>query len=339
MPADLRGDPRVGPALEVGDELGVDGQARRQLEAVRLGRRAQPLDLGPGRLRIDVVDRHRGDAAPVVDPGLEQPRELVVGEVRRHLQVHVRREDLPGSARGPDQLFERRLRVRGHLRARLGAEVLDDHLLDVPVPLVQGGDRLQRLEALVAGLADPDQDPGREGHGQLAGQPDRLQPRRRELVRRAVVGHALLGEAERGRLEHQPHRGRDRPQEEQVLPGHDPRVEVGEEARLGEDETGHPLQVLDRRRAPERCELLARRPVAELGLVPEREERLVAAGLGALARDGEHLVGAHVGALAAARGLRERAVVADVAAELRQRDEDLRRVGDEPVHGKASSSS
>jgi hypothetical protein len=85
----------------------------------------------------------------------------------------------------------------------------------------------------------------------------------------------------------------------------------------------------DRRLAAELCELLARGPITELGLVSEREERLVAAGLGSGSRDLEHLVGPHVGALAAPRRLRERAVVADVAAELRERDEHLRRIRDQ----------
>ncbi len=78
--------------------------------------------------------------------------------------------------------------------------------------------------------------------------------------------------------------------------------------------------------AAERGELLARHAVAQLGLVAEREQRLVAAGRGAGAGDGEHLVGRHERALAAARRLGEGAVVADVAAEGRERDEDLRRV-------------
>ena len=129
------------------------------------------------------------------------------------------------------------------------------------------------------------------------------------------------------------------PQEQQVLPGHDARVEVRQEPGLGEHELGHARQVLDRRLAAERGQLLARGAVAELGLVAEREERLVAAGLGACARDREHLVGRHERALAAPRRLRERAVVADVAAELRQRDEDLRGVGDDAGHADARSSS
>src|SRR5438876_8764713 len=89
-------------------------------------------------------------------------------------------------------------------------------------------------------------------------------------------------------------------------------------------------EVLDRGRVAELRELVACGPVPELGLVPEREERFAAAGALARACDRQHLVDRHVRALAAPRGPRERAVVADVAAELRERDEDLRAVGDEP---------
>ena len=92
---------------------------------------------------------------------------------------------------------------------------------------------------------------------------------------------------------------------------------------------GRGREILERRRVAERRELLARRLVAQLGLVAEREQRLAAAGALAGARHLDHLVDRQVGALPAPRRPRERAVVADVAAELRQRDEDLRAVGDE----------
>ncbi len=329
VPQDLLGDARIGPALQVGHELGIDRKPGGELEAVGLRARAQPLDLGPRRLGIDVVDRDGGDAAPVVDPGFEQAREVVVGEVRGDLQVDVVGQDLARGTGRPEQILERRLGVVDHLRARLRTEVLDDHLLDVSVPPVEAGDRFERLEPLLPRLADADQDSGREGDGQLAGEPDGLQPGLGELVGRAVMGHTLLREPQRGRLQHQPHRGRHGPQQEHVLPRHDAGVEVGEEARFGDDEVGHPREVGDRRLAAELCKLLACSAVAELGLVPEGEERLVAACLGPGTRDGEHLVRRHVGALAPPRRLRERAVVADVPTELRERDEDLRGVRDQ----------
>src|SRR5437899_1187080 len=96
-----------------------------------------------------------------------------------------------------------------------------------------------------------------------------------------------------------------------------------------EDGRGSAGEVLERRLAAERGELLARDAVAELGLVAEREERLVAAGSGAGAGDRQHLVEREVGTLAPPRGPGEGAVVADVAAERRERDEDLGRVRDE----------
>ena len=150
-----------------------------------------------------------------------------------------------------------------------------------------------------------------------------------QLVGRAEVRPAARREPVGGRLEHHPHRGGDRPQQLEVGGGEHARVEVRQERGLLEHGARRLGEVLDRRAEAERRELLARRPVAQLGLVAEREERLAAAGALAGARDLEHLVDGQVGALAAARRARERAVVADVAAELRQRDEDLRAVGDE----------
>ena len=120
------------------------------------------------------------------------------------------------------------------------------------------------------------------------------------------------------------------PQQREVGRGQHARVEVRQQRGLLQHRPRRERQVLDRRRAPERRELVARRAVAQLGLVAEREERLAAAGPLAGARDREHLVDRHVRPLPAPRRPRERAVVADVAAELRQRDEDLRAVGDEP---------
>src|SRR3989304_4922399 len=121
----------------------------------------------------------------------------------------------------------------------------------------------------------------------------------------AVMRPALRGEPLRDRLEHDPLRGRDPAQERELARRHDARVRVRQETRLVEDEAAHRREVLDRRLVAEGGELLARGAVAELGLVAEREERLVAARLGAGGRNGEHLVGCHVGTLAPAWGAGE----------------------------------
>src|SRR5262245_30558352 len=109
-----------------------------------------------------------------------------------------------------------------------------------------------------------------------------------------------------------------------------------EEAGLLEHERAHPRQVLDRRLAAERFQLLPGDAIAPFRLVAEREEGLRAACSGARAGDLQHLLRGQVRALPAARGPGERAVVADVPAQLRERDEDLRRVGDDPALAQAS---
>src|SRR5437867_5016528 len=148
---------------------------------------------------------------------------------------------------------------------------------------------------------------------------------------------ALRGESVRSRLEHDPHRGGDWPKKLELGAGHHAGIHMREEPRLCEDELAHAGEVVDRRLASELRELLACGAIAKLRLVAEREESLVAARLGAGSRDGQNLVATHVGVLAPPRGPREGAVVADVPAEHRQRDEDLGRVGDDP-HAKARSS-
>ena len=324
-----RQDGRVDPAA--GEVLRVHGQARRELEPTRACGGCEPIPVRPRCLGIDVVDRHGRDAAPVVDAGVEQTWKVVVGEVRRCLNGDVLRQQQPRDGDRPEVLLEARFGVRSHARSRLGAEVLNDDLLQLAVALVQGSQLFERGDPLGAGLADPDQDPARERNPQLAGELDRLQPARGLLVRRGPVGTAPGREPLRCRLQHDPHRRGDRPERDQVLPAHHAGIQVRQQPGLLEHELRHPAEVLERRLAAERRELCAGDLVAELRLVAEREECFGATGRGAGPRDREHLVLREEGPLAAARRTRKGAVAADVAAERRQRDEDLRRVRDEPA--------
>ena len=186
-----------------------------------------------------------------------------------------------------------------------------------------------RVDPLLARLADADEDPARERDRELARESNRLEAAGGKLVRRRPVWPTLLCEALGGRLEHDPHRGRDGPEPLELGPRHDPWVQMREEARLLEHEPRAALEVLERRLAAERAKLLAGDLVAQLRLVTEREEGLAAAGGRARPCDLQHLVLRHERALAAPRRPREGAIAADVTAQRRQWDEDLRRVGDE----------
>ena len=155
-------------------------------------------------------------------------------------------------------------------------------------------------------------------------QAKRLETDARMLVRRPEMGAAALAEALGDRLEHDSHRDRHLAQRPEVLGAHDARIEVRQKTRLLEHELCRFAQVRERGLMAEARELIAGDAVAQLGLVAEREEGLVAARLCAGARDLENLLGRHERPLALAGRLGERAVVADVAAQHGQRDEHLR---------------
>ncbi len=139
---------------------------------------------------------------------------------------------------------------------------------------------------------------------------------------------SALTEPLTGALEHQSHRDRYRAQLREVARRHDARVQVRQQTRLRLHLVRAVRQVFQRAGKPERAERPARARVAQLRLVPEGEEGFLAAGPGAGAGDVEHLLEAQVGLRQRARRLREGAVVAHVATQLRQRDEYLARVGD-----------
>ena len=224
-------------------------------------------------------------------PASSSARE-VAGQVRRRLHRDLRRQDQPRGRDRPQQLLERRLGRVGHPRAGLRAEVLDDHLLHV-----RPGrrDRAQRVEPLLARLADADQDPGRERHARLAREPQRLEPRRGQLVGRAEVRAAArrqpLRRSSRASAPSTPRpaaAARSRPRVS--TPG----LRCGSSDVSSSTARAASARYSTRRRAAERRQLVARRAVAQLRLVAEREQRLAAAGPLARPRDLEHLVDRHV---------------------------------------------
>src|SRR5438093_1579700 len=73
---------RLVDALRAAGEGRVDGETLAEDEAGRLGGASQLDEPGPGLLGIDVVRRQRRDAAPVVQPGRQQPRVHARTEVR-----------------------------------------------------------------------------------------------------------------------------------------------------------------------------------------------------------------------------------------------------------------
>ena len=195
----------VQPPVAVADVLGIDGEARRERLAGGLGRFAQHVEPGPWPLGVHVVGRDRGDPAPVVDAGRDQRREISrLGEVRGCLEVDRRVEDEAGGGDGPEELLGVARGRAPHRRARLGEEVLDDHLLDVAVAGVGAFDGHEGLEPFAAVLADAHQDPGGERHLRPSRRLQRGEAPRRGLVGGTGVGTARLGQPVGERLDHHP---------------------------------------------------------------------------------------------------------------------------------------
>src|SRR5437016_3456673 len=151
-------------------ELRVDRETLAKDEALAFGRAPELGDQRPRFLGVDVVERERRDSAPIVETrreeaGIDQRR-----EVRRRLDVHVWAEDEPRHRERPQEILERGLGRLPHRDPRLGAEVLDDDLLDVAVRFVEVADRDERVDPLASRLADADEQTGRERDPELAGQ-------------------------------------------------------------------------------------------------------------------------------------------------------------------------
>ena len=120
--------------------LRVNGEPRSEHMPVLLGHLAEAIEGRPGALGVHVVGRHGRHPAPVVDPGVEQGRE-VLGQVRGSLDVDVGGEQDASGGDRPEMLLRWARGGGVHGGPSLREEVLDDHLLHVAMAGVAGRDR------------------------------------------------------------------------------------------------------------------------------------------------------------------------------------------------------
>ena len=304
--------------LGPGGPGGVHGQAGRQGKPGGLGHLEQPITIGPGSLRVDVIGGDRRDAAPVGDARRQQVAE-VVGQVGRRLDGHVVGQDQPGE-RDRLQVGVVGARLRApHGGAALGQEVLDDHLLHVAVTVMRFGDGNECVNPVGAGFADTDEDAGGERDRQLASPVQGGQTPGRHLVGRAPMGIEVVAQA----LDHHALRGRHPAQGLELLGKQRPGVGVGQQARLVQHGLGGLDDVVHGRLVAVVVQPASRRRVAQLGAFAQREQGLVTPGLGPGGGDGEHGVQIEVGVVEPGRRLGEGAIPTAIRAQHRQRDEHL----------------
>ena len=208
--------------------------------------------------------------------------------------------------------------------AAVGDEVLQDHLLQMAVAVVQLGERLQRRDAVLGVLADADQDAAGEGDLELAGVADRLQAQLRILGWRGGVGEEVGAQ----RLEHQPLGGRHLAQAGKVSAREGAEVCVRQEASregllAGPDDVGD--EVLE----AERCELCLDAGVVGR-VIAGQDEELLDAAVGRFVEQRQNLFGLVQVALMSRKG----AVLAVRDAGARERQRDIAREGHSaPSHG------
>ena len=259
--------PRVQPALWVLGEARIEGEPLVQMFAGQRGFAAQILKVRPRCFGVHKVRRERRNATPIVNACRHDLGQHARAQVRRCLHAHAGAEEDAGYGDGPKQLVQVRLRRRPHLRARLGAEVLHDELLDVAVFLVDVADGEQRFDAFAACLADADEDAGGERHTRPARVAQRFQTHRRHLVWRAVVRHALLREALGGGFQHDAHGRRQGTQCFDLRRRHVAGVQVGQQAGFLKHRPRRLGEIIQSRLAAQRCQGFPRCPIAQLGLL------------------------------------------------------------------------
>ena len=132
-----------------------------------------------------------------------------------------------------------------------------------------------------------------------------------------------------GTFQHNPLRYRYRAQPVDVSARHDAGVQMRQEPGLAQHQLRHLSKVGEGGVVAEASQRLARCAVAQFGLVTQCEKGLTATGARPGRGDLQHLLSIEVDRLAAPRRVGEGAIVADVAAQLGQRDKDLARIGDE----------
>ena len=170
-------------------------------------------------------------------------------------------------------------RVVAHRGARLGQEVLHDHLLHVTVPAV-------RLAAIASSAASrsasdspmPTRIPVVNG---MPSSPAALQGRQPALGG-LVRGSPVRGQVGAQRLDHHPLRRRHRPEPGQVVPRDRAGVRVRQQTGLLQHPPRHRHQVVHRRGVPVGGQPVARLDVPVLRGLTQGEQRLVTARLGAL---------------------------------------------------------
>ena len=124
-------------------------------------------------------------------------------------------------------------------------------------------------------------------------------------------------------LQHQPHGRRDRAELSQLAATQRARVDVGQQTRFFENAQRHCADVIDCTAITAGTEPLPGRAIAKLRFFTQSQEHLTAAGCRPFSHRGEDVIELKIQRIELGGCFGKGAVVTDIAAQLRNRDEDL----------------
>ena len=250
----------------------------------------QGFKFGPRRLGVDVVGRDRRHTAPIVDARADQRLINPRRQIGRRLHVHIVRQDQTSRRDAPEFVVQIGLFGIRPLGVGLGTKILHDHFLDVTVVFVQVADGVQRVQPFRSRFANADQDAGREGHREFAGQTQSFQAGRRMFVGRTVVHATMFAQTFAGRFQHHPLADGYLPQRRNLIGGHHTGIDVRQQRGFLQHQSTHRAQIGNRRGITQSVQCFARRAIAQFRLVAQREQGFRAACRLTGPRDRQHFV-------------------------------------------------
>ena len=128
-----------------------------------------------------------------------------VGDYNTNGKVERCIQDFKGLVRTLRSDLEAKIGRIGHQRIHFGAEILDDHFLDMAIARVQVANGQQGFYPLQPGFPDTDQQPRGEWNFRFARIANGAQADLGILIWRSVVRHALGTKPVRRALQHQSH--------------------------------------------------------------------------------------------------------------------------------------
>ncbi len=133
-----------------------------------------------------------------------------------------------------------------HRNGGLGAEILDNHFLDVAVSVMQVADGEQGIDAIFQRFADADQQTRGEWNLLFSSVLDRPQTLGRNFVGSVVVGGAGSEQGVAGGFEHKTHAGRNDRQTGDPFGAEQTWIRMRQQAGLAQNQFAHGFQIVQR---------------------------------------------------------------------------------------------